>query len=82
MSADDRKARELLMQPLNFTGGRGLDIEDQNPGSVAGDGGSQVLAIAGEIDGKRLLGKTSRQDLRSSSVVLIKDYIKWSHTSP
>lgn len=50
MSADDGKAGELLMQSLNFPGGRGLDIEDQNPGSIARDGGTQFLAIAGEID--------------------------------
>jgi hypothetical protein len=82
MSADDGKGGELLMQPLNFARGRGLDIEDQDPGPVARNCGKQFVAIAGKINGKRLLGKTGYQGLRSSGVILIENYIEWSHTSP
>ena len=59
-----------------------VHIQYQHFGPIPGDGGTKVLVAASEMNGLKMLGKTVRQDLSGSGVILIQDYTDWFHGSP
>src|SRR5450759_3627273 len=82
MGADDAKVGELMMQMLDFVRSRSFQIQHHRFGALPGNRGTDLLASAGQINRIEVLGKTDRQSLCSSGVILIEDYTQWFHTSP
>jgi hypothetical protein len=82
VGADDTKARELLMQTLNFARPRSFQIQHDRLSAIPGNRRQDLLAGAGQTNRPKVLGKTGRQNLCRSGVVLIKDYIACFHITP
>jgi len=70
------------MQALYFAPVGLLHVQHQYFGPIPGDRWTEFLVAAGEMNGLKVLGKTVRQKLSSSDVILIKDYTDWLHGSP
>jgi len=82
VGANDRQAGEFSMQTFHFAPERFFHVQHQHVGPIAGNGETQFFVAAGEMNGLKMLGKTVRQKLSSSDVILIEDYSDWLHGSP
>ena len=71
-----------MMQMLDFVRPRSFQIQHHRFGAMPCNRGTDLLVSAGQINRIKVLGKTDRQSLCSSGVILIKDYTEWFHTHP
>ncbi len=82
VGTDDAKAGELMMQTLNFARARSFQIQHQRFGTMPGNRRADVFVTASQMNRIKMFGKTDRQGLCSSGVILIEDYTEWFHTFP
>src|ERR1035438_5797063 len=82
MCGHDTKGRELLMQTPDFVRARGFEVQHQDVGMMPGYGRLNFFVLAYPIHGTKILGKTDRQGLSSSGVIVIDNQAEWFHKSP
>src|SRR5208283_1918218 len=71
-----------MMQTLDFVRPRSFQIQHQRCGAMKGNRGTDLFVGAGQMNRFKVLGKTDRQSLCSSGVILIEDYTEWFHDFP
>ena len=71
-----------MMQTLNFARSRSFQIQHQRFGAIPRHRRLNLRVAAGQINRFKVLGKTNRQSLSSSGVILIKDYTQCFHNVP
>ncbi len=70
------------MQAFHFSRSGGFEIEHESFGAMFGNSGADLSVTASSVNRFKVLGKTNRQSLRGSGIILIENYRELFHKSP
>ena len=71
-----------MVQTPNFAQAGIFQIQHQHLRPMPGNAGTDLFTSAGQMNGTNMLGKTIRQSLSNSGVIMVENYTQWLHTSP